>query len=68
MLQSPAGSSPFAEVTTLDVSVVVCSYNGAAHLPAVLASLREQTIDARRCETLVVDDGSSDPTSAVASV
>jgi GT2 family glycosyltransferase len=66
MLQSPAGSSPFAEVTTLDVSIVVCSYNGAAHLPAVLASLRAQTIDASRVDTLVVDDGSSDSTSVVA--
>jgi GT2 family glycosyltransferase len=53
-------------VPTPDASVVVCSYNGAAHLPAVLASLRAQTLDGRRFETLVVDDGSSDPTSAVA--
>jgi GT2 family glycosyltransferase len=53
-------------VTPLDVSVVVCSHNGARHLPALLASLRGQTIDPQRFETLVVDDGSSDPTSAVA--
>jgi GT2 family glycosyltransferase len=51
---------------TLDVSVVVCSHNGAVHLPAVLASLHKQTLAAGRFETLVVDDGSSDPTSAIA--
>jgi GT2 family glycosyltransferase len=49
-----------------DISVVICSYNGAAHLPALLASLGEQTFDSDRFETVVVDDGSSDSTSALA--
>ena len=53
-------------MSTPDVSVVVCSHDGASHLPAVLASLRAQTLDGQRFETLVVDDGSSDPTSAIA--
>ena len=47
-------------------SVVIPAYNAAAHLPAALAALRAQTWPADRLEVLVVDDGSTDDTAAVA--
>jgi GT2 family glycosyltransferase len=45
-------------------TVVVCSYNGADTLPAVLRALWDQTI-ADQIEVLVVDDGSTDATADV---
>jgi mycofactocin glycosyltransferase len=48
------------------VTVVVSSFNGAAHLPATLASLKAQDYPSDRLTLLVVDDGSSDDTAAVA--
>ena len=49
-----------------DVSVVVCSHNGATTLPATLASLRHQSLLAERYEVIVVDDGSHDGTGDIA--
>jgi len=46
------------------VSVVVPAYNAAATLPSTLQSLRRQSL--RDFEAIVVDDGSTDDTSAVA--
>ena len=47
----------------MKVSVALCTYNGAGHLPAQLRSIRAQT---RLPDELVVsDDGSSDETSAI---
>jgi glycosyltransferase involved in cell wall biosynthesis len=46
--------------SSLRVSVVVCTHNGAATLPAALAALREQDLDPREYEVIVVDDGSGD--------
>lgn len=47
----------------MKLSVALCTYNGAAHLPAQLASLAAQT---RRPDELVVrDDGSADDTPGV---
>ena len=46
------------------VSVVVCVYNGAATLRACLASLGR--LDYPDYETIVVDDGSTDATAAIA--
>lgn len=47
------------------ISVVVCSYNGADTLGACLEALDRQTIR-DRAEIIVVDDGSTDETAAVA--
>ena len=49
----------------MTISVVVPCYNNAAHLAATLGSVRAQT--RRPLEVLVVDDGSSDDSVAVAS-
>jgi glycosyltransferase involved in cell wall biosynthesis len=46
------------------VSVVVPAFNAAAYLGAALDSLRAQTV--RELEIIVIDDGSSDDTAAVA--
>ncbi len=48
-----------------DLSIVVCSRNGAQKLPIALNSLAGQTLDAERYEVIVVDDGSTDATSRV---
>jgi glycosyltransferase involved in cell wall biosynthesis len=47
------------------VSVVVCSYNGARTLGACLEAIEGQTVRPC-CEVIVVDDGSTDGTAAVA--
>jgi glycosyltransferase involved in cell wall biosynthesis len=46
------------------ISVVMPAYNSAAHIEEALASARLQTFPP--CETIVVDDGSSDETAALA--
>lgn len=48
-----------------DLSVVICSLNGAAGLDRCLDALARQTVHSR-LEVIVVDDGSTDPTSEVA--
>jgi GT2 family glycosyltransferase len=52
-------------VPDLEISVVVCSYNGAARLGACLDALRRQTV-IDRAEIIVVDDGSTDGTAELA--
>jgi glycosyltransferase involved in cell wall biosynthesis len=49
-----------------DLSIVICSRNGAALLGSTLTSLASQTISAHRYEVIVVDDGSTDDTAAIA--
>ncbi len=49
-----------------DIAVVVPAYNAAATLPATLAALARQAYDAGAVAVVVVDDGSTDETAAVA--
>ncbi len=48
-----------------EVTVVVATRDRATRLRALLASLRAQTLDSKRFEVVVVDDGSRDDTAAV---
>ncbi|GAA2091401.1 hypothetical protein GCM10009801_57330 [Streptomyces albiaxialis] len=51
-------------MTTPDVSVVVAVYNTMPYLTRCLASLTAQTLGERRMEVVVVDDGSTDGSTA----
>ena len=63
---SAAAASPGPSVS-VSVSVVVCCFNSAARLPAALARLRAQRdTEAILWEIIVVDNGSTDATAAVA--
>ena len=61
-------TSPHVErrenITTVDVSVVVPTYNGAQYLAAALDSIGQQTMRPR--EVIVVDDGSTDGSPEIA--
>jgi glycosyltransferase involved in cell wall biosynthesis len=48
-----------------EISVVVATHNRAARLERLLAGLRAQTLEPKRFEVVVVDDGSIDSTSQV---
>ncbi len=48
------------------VSVIIPAFNAARFLPSALASVAEQNYPADRIETIVIDDGSTDDTLAVA--
>ncbi|MCC7263836.1 MAG: glycosyltransferase [Candidatus Latescibacteria bacterium] len=50
----------------MELSVIIPTHNQAERLRLVLCSLRRQTLAARHFEVLVVDDGSTDDTAAVA--
>lgn len=51
----------------LDISVVICTYNGAARLPATLGHLaRQVTPPALAWEVILVDNASTDDTAQVA--
>lgn len=49
----------------MDFSVAICTYNGAARLPAVLDCLQRQIVEGVRWEVLVIDNNSSDDTKAI---
>ena len=55
-------SASYGEGPHPDVSVVVATYRRPRQLPALLAALAAQTMDRRRFEVVVVDDGSPDDT------
>jgi glycosyltransferase involved in cell wall biosynthesis len=52
--------------TALLLSVVICTYNRAPLLAQVLESLCEQTLPTERFEVVIINDGSTDDTKAVA--
>jgi glycosyltransferase involved in cell wall biosynthesis len=52
-------------MNTIDLSVVIPTYNRAAHLRRVLRALEQQDVPHDRFEVVVVDDGSADETPAV---
>jgi len=49
----------------MDVSVVISTYNGAAHLPGAIESVLNQDLDGLSYELIVVDNNSHDSTRAV---
>jgi glycosyltransferase involved in cell wall biosynthesis len=55
----PAGEQP---LTWDGISVIIPTYNRCQKLLRVLQSLESQTLDAKRFEVIVVDDGSTDAT------
>ncbi len=51
---------------SIDVSVVICVYNGADTLGATLRAVRAQSLPRERYEVIVVDDGSTDDSARIA--
>jgi glycosyltransferase involved in cell wall biosynthesis len=58
------GQPPFAERNSERISVIIPAFNAENTLARAIASVRKQQFPV--CEIIVVDDGSSDRTSAVA--
>ncbi|URD51291.1 glycosyltransferase [Chroococcidiopsis sp. CCNUC1] len=56
---------PFPALSFPTISVVVCSYNGSHTIRDTLAGLAQ--LEYPYCETIVVDDGSTDNTAAIVS-
>lgn len=50
---------------TVDISVIICTYNREKYLPEALQSLLEQDFDKTRFETIVVNNNSKDNTAKV---
>ncbi len=49
-----------------ELSVVICTRNGARTLPATLTAIESQSFDRSRYEVIVVDDGSTDRSAEIA--
>src|SRR5207247_6431862 len=62
---SPSRTPPSPSMADASVSIVICSLTGAPGVDRLLRDLAAQTI-AGALEIVVVDDGSTDDTSAVA--
>lgn len=60
-------ASTVTAVSHPSVSVIIPARNGEGSLPALLRSLREQTLPSERFEVIVVDNDSSDDTAGIAS-
>jgi glycosyltransferase involved in cell wall biosynthesis len=66
-LTAKSGRETHADETPLGVSVVICTYNGAARLPETLAHLAAQeNLGAIAWEVIVVDNASTDDTAEAA--
>jgi len=50
--------------STPGIEVIICTYNGAPRLPALFAALASQTLAASRWSVLLIDNASTDTTSA----
>ncbi|HWZ65842.1 MAG TPA: glycosyltransferase family 2 protein [Patescibacteria group bacterium] len=48
------------------VSVVICTFNGSAHIGQTLTAIKAQTYSKDNYEIIVVDDGSTDDTAKIA--
>lgn len=49
----------------IEISVIICTFNGAERLKAVVDSLKVQNYDDRRFEIIIVDNNSTDGTSGI---
>ncbi|MGH9614587.1 MAG: glycosyltransferase family 2 protein, partial [Bryobacteraceae bacterium] len=49
----------------LRISLIICTYNRAEILPRCLLAARNQSLNPREYEIIVVDNGSADDTAAV---
>ncbi|MEO1621021.1 MAG: hormogonium polysaccharide biosynthesis glycosyltransferase HpsE [Cyanobacteria bacterium J06632_3] len=66
VLESNPGQALQTLSCTYQLTVAICTYNGAQRLPTVLDCLRHQiTPDGCRWEILIIDNNSSDDTAAV---
>ncbi len=50
---------------TLQLSIIICSYNRASYIAAALDSLYHQTVEKRLYEVIIVDNNSTDNTKKV---
>lgn len=53
-------------MSKIKISVIICTYNRAGLLPALLNSLAQQTLDSTQREILLVDNASTDSTHELA--
>lgn len=61
-------TDPPADPAILDISLIICTRNRAAFLPAHLQSLTRLVTDTLQCEIIIVDNGSTDATGELLAV